>query len=137
MIRCRVKIERQFYPKSPATIQDGDFGIVTARIVWQDNGANYVDPILHPTFKTITIKGDSLPHIKMDGKTEYTLQAYETESDYGISYTVKMMGEVVDLSDPNKQRAFLRQILTERQVETLFETFIDPISSIKEGTRKN
>lgn len=136
VIRCRVKIERQFYPKSPATIQDGDFGIVTARIVWQDNGANYVDPILHPTFKTITIKGDSLPHIKMDGKTEYTLQAYETESDYGISYTVKMMGEVVDLSDPNKQRAFLRQILTERQVETLFETFIDPIQAIKEGTKE-
>ena len=136
VIRCRVKIERQFYPKSPATIQDGDFGIVTARIVWQDNGANYIDPILHPTFKTITIKGDSLPHIKMDGKTEYTLQAYETESDYGISYTVKMMGEVVDLSDPNKQRAFLRQILTERQVETLFETFIDPIQAIKEGTKE-
>ena len=136
VIRCRVKIDRQFYPKSPATINDGDFGIVTAHVIWKDSSEKYVAPILHPTFKTITIKGDSLPHIKIDGRTEYTLQAYETESDYGTSYTVKMMGEVVDLSHPDKQRAFLRQILTERQVETLFETFIDPIQAIKEGTKE-
>ena len=135
VIRCRVIPERQFFPKPPAVIHDGDFGIVTAKVIWQDNSEAYVKPILHPVFKSITIKGDSLPHIKLDGKTEYTLQAYETESDYGTSYTVKMMGEMVDLSSPDKQRAFLRQILTERQVDALFEAFIDPISAIKEGTK--
>lgn len=136
IIRCRVKIERQFFPKPPITIKDGEFGIVTASVIWYDKDNKYVSPQLHPTFKTITIKGDSLPAIRIDGKTEYTLQACETESDYGISYTVKMMGEVADLSNPQKQRAFLRQILTERQVETLFDAFIDPIQSIKESSKE-
>lgn len=130
LIRCRVTIERQFYPKNNQPIEDGEFGIVSARVTWFDE--SYATPVTHPVYKTITIKG-AMPALTPGSGKEYLVQAYETESDYGISYTVKLMNENVVLETREQQYAFLSQILTERQVMNLFHTFEKPIDIIKAG----
>ena len=129
LMKAKVKIINQFYPKPPATIEEGSFGIVTAKIVEWDNTS--AEPILHPTYQTITIKGNRLPKIVMN--EEYIVHGYETSSEYGISYTVAMMSELVDLSTPEKQRAFLSELITPKQLESLFNTFENPYEVIKTG----
>lgn len=129
LMKAKVKITNQFYPKPPATIEEGTFGIVTAKIVEWDNTS--AEPVLHPTYQTITIKGNRLPKIVMN--EEYIVHGYETSSDYGISYTVAMMSELVDLSTPEKQRAFLSELITPKQLESLFNTFENPYEVIKTG----
>lgn len=134
VVRCKVTIQNQFFPKLPRKIEAGTFGIVTANVLWEDE--NYLPTQPHPTYGTITLKGDSLPALEPYSKTEYMVQAYETTSDYGLSYTIQMMTEIVDLSDEKKQRAYLRQIISERLVDALFDTFDNPIEAIKEGDRE-
>ena len=129
VIKCRVKITNQFYPKLPQKIQEGGFGILVAKVLEYDSTLEV--PELHPIYKTITIKGDCLPEISI-GK-EYDIQAYHTASDFGVSYTLKFISELIDLSTPDKQRLFLEQILTPLQVENLFKTFDKPFDVIKSG----
>ena len=78
-IRCKVRIEKQFYPKEGA-IEDGDFGIVSARVLWFDE--TYTIPEVHPYYKTINLKGN-LPAMEAGNGVEYMVQAWETVSDYG------------------------------------------------------
>lgn len=130
IIRCRVTVQRQFYPKAPGKITDGSFGIVAVKVNWVDE--TFTQPNLHPIYKTITIKGDSLPAMEAGDGKEYMVQAYETVSDYGTSYTVKMINEIVELKTSEQQRKFLSAILTERQVDNIFKVFDKPIDVIKE-----
>ena len=87
LLKAKVRMTGQFYPKPPATIEEDSFGIITASVL--DVQPDSCQPEIHPRFQTITIKGNRLPQLQI-GK-EYIVHAYETSSDYGISYTVLMM----------------------------------------------
>lgn len=128
-LKARVKIVNQFYPKPPATIEEGTFGIVTARVLEVYDQS--VEPYIHHQYQTITIKGNHLP--KIETGNEYVVHGHETTSEYGVSYTVMMMTENVVLDTQEKQRAFLSQLVSERQLESLFKAFENPYEVIKAG----
>lgn len=132
LINCQVEITRQFYPKAPAPLVEGEFGIVVGKVLEWDRSAH--EPQLHPVYRTITIKSDRLPDIKVGDGRVYYLKAYECESDYGISYLVQLMTEKVDLTTEAEQRAFLKRIISEKQVDALFRMFDNPIDVIQHGT---
>lgn len=131
VIKCRVRVDKQFYPKPPAPIEEGKFGIITARVIDWDR--NYEEPQLHPVYRTISVKG-LMPELEAGSDKEYYLQAWETTSDYGLSYTIQLMSEKHELKTREQQEKFLRAIITERQVEALFQTFENPVDAILNGT---
>lgn len=122
-IKVEVKFAKQFYPKYDETIEDGDFGIVSWEIINVIEG----NPIPHPIFDTITTKGNMCSVNRLE---TYTIIAREAPNEYGMQYDLLYVGQPADLSTVQQQKIFLSKILTEKQVEELFNTFDSPITHI-------
>ena len=88
------------------------------------------NPFINKIFKTITVKG-ILDYT--DTNMEYVITAKEENDKYGISYKLLDMRTNVDLSDVNVQKNFLKAILTEKQVENLYNKLPNPLKVIEEG----
>lgn len=122
-IKCLVKLNRQFYPKD-IPIKNGDFGIVSLSVQEVLEGE-----VTTSKWGTITVTGSLC---EMNKEDTYTLVAAEVEDEkYGKQYKSIYISKVVNLSDIHSQKIFLKKILTERQVENLFQTFESPITIIE------
>lgn len=124
IIRVEVEFSKQFFPKFDEPIYEGDFGIVSWKVLKVEEGA----PQVHPIFKTITVKGHMCEFSKYE---TYTIIAREAPNDFGMQYDLIYIGQVADFSSPDVQRTFLERILTPLQVESLFDTLDNPIETIK------
>ena len=131
LIKCRVAFTKQFFPKPPALIEEGKFGIIAVKVLDWDKG--YEEPKAHPIYQTITVKG-LMPEVIEGEYKEYFLQGWETTSDYGTSYTIQLMTEKHELKTREQQYKFLRAIITEKQTEALFEVFENPVEAILSGS---
>lgn len=126
MVKCKVKINKQFFPKNNEKIKSGDFAILSASVIEVIEG-----DVEQNKWGCITISGNT---IEYDYGTIYTLIAKEKPSDkFGMQYSIVSMFEEADLSDKGNQRTFLLKFLTENQVENLYSTFENPIDIIEEG----
>ncbi|GAA0083405.1 AAA family ATPase [Clostridium sp. CTA-6] len=122
VIKCKVKLNRQFFPKNNEEICNGDFAILSVNITEQIEGTPQMSK-----WNTITIKGNVC---EIDNDKEYMIVATEENTDYGVQYNLIYFSEYVELTTVSDQKKFLSQILTEKQLENIFEVFDNPIEII-------
>lgn len=125
IIKARVKVVRQFYPKNK-NMESGDWGILTTEIVENIEG----QPCIDPKWNTITIKGIFPEWCYGE---EYMLIAKEEEKGkYQYpSYEVITFFKQMDLSSQDNQKKFLKRILTDKQVEEVLKTIENPIEILE------
>lgn len=122
IIKCKVKLNKQFFPKNNEVICSGDFAILSVNVIENIEGNPKISK-----WNTITIKGNVC---EIDDKKEYIVVATEEETDYGIQYNILYICEYVELTTISDQKKFLSQILTEKQLENIFNTLKNPIEVI-------
>ncbi len=126
-IKCRIKIARQFFPKNNQKINNGEFAILSAYVIETLEG----EPKIDNKWNTITITGNVC---EINPKETYTLIAKEINNErFGVQYQIVFIGKIYDLTDEYKQRIFLSKIITEKQVESLYLTYKNPIEVLDNG----
>lgn len=126
-IKCRVRIARQLFPKGNKRIKSGEYAILSAYVIDVLEG----EPKVDSKWKTITLTGNMC---EFDSNEVYTVMANEVENEkFGTQYQIVFIGKVYDLTDATKQRAFLSKIITEKQVESLFLTYNNPVEILDNG----
>lgn len=124
-IKCVVEVNRIFYPKNE--VNDGDWAAFLCNVVSIDEDSSLFESSIKCT--------GIVPALSYSEK--YHLIAKQTENErYGIGYEVIRMNKYVDLENEIDQRAFLDQILTEKQVNSLYENLENPFICISNGDVK-
>lgn len=84
-------------------------------------------------FPTVVFKG-ALPPIDTE-KTYYfeVEMVADTKSAYGVGFNILFMTQRVRLTKFEEQKLFLESILTEHQIDILYEELIDPFEAIDSG----
>lgn len=122
LIKCLVSIEHIFYPK--ATVQAGDWASFSCTLLDVYEG--------EPKTKRngmLMVKG-KVPELNF--LDHYTLLAkHSFHEQYGHQYEVLHMNKLVNLTDEVEQRAFLEYILSEAQINSLYESLDNPFEIIK------
>lgn len=121
-VKCKVKVIKQLFPKGD--IEAGTWGMVLADVLQVMEG---------------DVKFNKSGYIKLVGtmpdinyENEYVVTAKEeTHEKFGFQYKIMRMGLGIDLSSPENGRVFLSKILTENQVEALYEALNDPIEALE------
>ncbi len=81
-----------------------------------------------------TIKAAGIISFEPKAKGEYIIMGeYEKDEKWGWQFKIDGGYENIKLDTLEEKRLFLEQILTERQVESLFNTFEDPFQHIEQG----
>ncbi len=124
-IEAKVTLNRVLFPKSGH--QDGDYAIASMYLKESIKGEVIVDEI----WNTITVVGN-MPRLKTEAV--YTLKAEKEYNDKykSYQYKVKYIGIPMDSSTKEGQRLFFEALLTEKQVEAIFEEFDNPLEIILE-----
>ena len=123
VIKCTAKLGKVLYPKSP--LQNGDFGIVSMFLVDEEVGRVEV----HPTYKTFVVKGT---FCKLNFEDKYNLTMVQVDDKkWGKQYELLFLKTEANLETVYEQKEFLRVSLSERVVNSLYETFENPIEVIE------
>ena len=81
-----------------------------------------------------TIKAAGIISFEPKAKGEYIIMGeYEKDEKWGWQFKIDGGYENIKLDTLEEKRLFLEQILTERQVESLFNTFEDPFQYVEQG----
>ena len=117
--------EKRIYPTSLA--EYNDFGIFAVKVVETEHW----DMIEYNRYGNITIKGN-MPNLEI-GKTYIATVRRKNDARYGLGYEVVVPPYMKPFSTVEEQRVFLSTILTQRQVDSLFQAYPseDVISLIK------
>ena len=123
-----------FYPKiNPREFKAGTWGILevdVGRIIEGNFPAGFSR---NGWFPTITIKG-TLPPLDFNKEYYFEVEMVEDHrSPYGIGFNVLFMTQKVRLTKTEEQKLFLESILTEHQINILYEELIDPFEAIDGG----
>lgn len=129
IIKGTARLKRIMFPKG-AFSTSGGWTIASFEPINVEEGEIEV----HKDFGTFTIKGD-MPPLRSKGEYHFTIEEGERHPQFGVSYENVFMRQDVhlDKADPKSVRNFLKVIMTEKQVESLYDEFEDPISVIEEG----
>ncbi|MGL6184735.1 MAG: AAA family ATPase [Clostridium chrysemydis] len=123
-IKCKIKLSKQLFPKNK--IKNGEYGILSVSIL----EVIYGEPDINK-WGTITITGNMC---EIEQEEVYTIIANEIMDDkYGKQYKVVYIGSEVKLDTPEDQKIFFSKILTQKQVDNLFEAFSNPINVLENG----
>ena len=123
-IKCKVKLSKQLFPKGK--ISNGEYAILSVRVIECIEG----EP-KNSSWGTITIVGNVC---EIDPNEVYTIIGKEVINEkYGIQYELIYIGKHIELDSIDEQKIFLSKIITENQIESLFDTFENPIKVIEEG----
>lgn len=123
MIKVKVKIERQFYPKNKQ-IETGEYAIMSVSVIDIIEG----EPEVNHKYGTLSIKGVMC---SWEYGEVYTLIAKQLEdTQYGSQYSIITIFKEADLSNVNNQKAFLSRILTDKQIKFIYDTLPNPIQTI-------
>lgn len=126
-IKCKIKLSKQLFPKNK--VHNGEYAILSVKIVEVLEG----EPTIS-SWGTITIVGNVC---EIDENEIYTIIAKETMNEkYGLQYELIYIGSQIKINSVQDQKIFLSKILTENQVDNLFETFKKPLDIIKQGDVK-
>lgn len=124
-IEAKVTLNRVLFPKSKH--QDGDYCIASMYLKEAIEG----DIKLDETWETLTVVGN-MPKLRTN--TVYTLKAEKEYNDKykSFQYKVKYIGVPMVANTKEGQKLFFEAVLTEKQVESLFEVFDNPLQIIME-----
>lgn len=131
-VKGTAKLKRIMYPKGVSST-NGGFAIALFELTSVEEGK----PEINDAYHTFTIKGDMPP---LDIKSEYyfVIEEGERHPKFGLSYESVFMRQNININkdDEDSVKQFLRMILTERQVDSLYDTFKNPIEVIELGNIK-
>ena len=116
-------MDRIIYSKNSKKVQSGDFAIFSMRITkWIDNKIDEIE--------TIKLKGTTCT---LEYGTTYKVfcKLAETHEIYGDTYGLIYISKCIDISNKDKQKEFLRNVLNENLVEKLFDEYDDVIKLLE------
>lgn len=122
LLKCLVRLEKIFYPKGH--IQAGEWASFVCGIeeIYEGEAKTNKNGLL-------MVKG-KVPEINYYDK--YVLLAkYTCHETYGNQYEILCMNKFVNLTDPTEQRQFLEYVLTEKQINTLYDSLDNPFEAIQ------
>lgn len=123
-IKCKIRIKTIYYPKDLGEFEPGDFASFSACIIEDKEG---FPKTRHGYLMLSGIVND------LDRKAEYIVTArYKCDPVYGDEYRIVCMNKVINLQDSVEQRMFLEHILTDRQVERLYDALKNPFQVIRD-----
>lgn len=125
-LKCEFYCQRQriMFPKNNK-YEDGDFAIVSARVVEAIQG----EPKLHEIYQTITLKG-KLAYMEEGGTYRVVAKEVYDEKFKSYNYNVEFMNEIIKVDTKEEQYDFLSTFLTDKQVHSIFETYDNPMEII-------
>lgn len=124
ILKLECTLDRIFYPKYAKKIKSGEFGIFRANVV------NTLENTIYP-YGAIKLKG-TCPSIEYGTTYKVYCKLSEQNEQYGDTYEIIYISKMVDISNKNKQKEFLKNIINENLVEKLFETYDDVIKLLEE-----
>jgi exodeoxyribonuclease V alpha subunit len=128
ILKCTITINKILFPKN-GYVEDGNFAIFSATVDDVEEGEPHLNK-----YNSISVKGGSCA---LSYAKKYNLLAKEKYDDkWGYQYEICYINEKIKLNSIEDKRIFLLNILTEKQVDSLFETFKDPIKVLEEGDIK-
>lgn len=114
-----VTFVNRFYPRT--VVKDGDWQICQVRS--KDNGDNFV---VKGTMVAMNNNGDYDTEYKIVARLEWD----DRREEWG--YTIAYSQEIYEFKTVEDQKIFLRQILNDSQLESLFSMYTDPIKTIED-----
>lgn len=123
ILKFESALDRIIYPKYSKKVQSGDFAIFSMRITkWIDNKIDEIE--------TIKLKGTTCT---LEYGTTYKVfcKLAETHEIYGDTYGLIYISKCIDISNKDKQKEFLRNVLNENLVEKLFDEYDDVIKLLE------
>ncbi|MEX3625149.1 AAA family ATPase [Viridibacillus arvi] len=129
VIKGTARLKKIMFPRGSYSTSGG-FTIASFEPIEIEEGELEV----HPVYKTFTIKGE-LPPLRDKGEYYFTIEEGERHPQFGVSYENIFMRQDINLDTSNKEsvKSFLKVIMTENQVNALYEAFDDPMSIIESG----
>lgn len=128
IIVAKVQLHNYRYPKNKAH-SSGEFAIVLLEIKEIIEGSVPSDAYTRYGANTIIVTGN-MPRLDYD--IDYILQAkLVRDPKWGIQYNSENIRMDYNLDDPKDQRKFLSYFLSENQIDTLFESFDNPLEPLK------
>lgn len=125
---------RLIYPKIPIEeFVPGSWGILEVDVGQILQGSFPAGFSKNGWFPTVVFKG-ALPPIDTE-KTYYfeVEMVADAKSPYGVGFNILFMTQRVRLTKFEEQKLFLESILTEHQIDILYEELIDPFEAIDSG----
>lgn len=114
-------------PRYPLGKNGNNYGITTFRVREDLEGTTKVDKK-----GCITLVGEFFDIV--NPTKVYTITAKEiVHKTYGLQYELIFMYEATDFSNVTNQKAFLKYFLTERQIESFYKTYENPLAVIATG----
>jgi len=124
------KIKKIIFPKGVTSLETGEFAIVSCDLVRAIDGTFKINKYGSYSFKGI------LPVFNMyeDKDVEITIMANETKDEkYPNSYNIVTAYTDYKIDTEVGKRVFLSKLLTEKQLESLYAEFEDPLAVIASG----
>ena len=125
---------RLLYPKVPIEeFVPGSWGLLEVDVGQILQGSFPVGFSKNGWFPTVVFKG-ALPPIDTE-KTYYfeVEMVADSKSPYKVGFNILFMTQRVRLTKMEEQKLFLESILTEHQIDILYEELIDPFEAIDSG----
>ena len=117
------------YPKYPSVLGENgaNYGVTKWHISEMIEGELHSDCL----WGDITVTGNF--YFPLDSDVEYTVLAKENEHPtYGLQYVVLYVFEDIDFTKMDNQIAFLREFLSDLQIQELYNVYENPLSVIAE-----
>ena len=122
-IECIVRLKRIVYPQG--RVERGQWASLALDIISLIKGEPKIN-----RYGNLSAAG-IVPTLNYS--SEYYLTAeHKPSSQYPDSYEIICMNEKIDLENPDEQRLFLDTILTDAQVNNLYEQFSNPFEILKD-----
>ena len=135
IIRCRLRINRVFFPKNIEDFESGQWCALSCEVLDLFDGEVLTNYHTRGGKDYINVNGNYYGTLDFD--VEYNLTAsYSYKEPYGHQYNIITMQKAVSLTNPFEQRKFLEMILTESQINLLYENLPNPFETIKNNDRE-
>jgi len=122
ILKCLIKVDHVFFPKGKR-IEAGDWAAFNASVIDIYEGTPW-----YKSGKRISVSG-IVP--ETDFFKNYVLLAKATDHEtYGRQYEILCMSQEVNLDDPVEQRIFLEHVLSDHQINLLYESLENPFDAI-------
>lgn len=125
---------RLIYPKVPIEeFTPGSWGILEVDVGQILQGSFPAGFSKNGWFPTVAFKG-ALPPINTEKTYYFEIEMVaDAKSPYKIGFNILFMTQKVRLTKFEEQKLFLESILTEHQIDILYEELIDPFEAIDSG----
>lgn len=129
-VTLKVSLHNYRYPRDKVHVS-GDFAIVLFHVVKEIDGV--IDPNSYTQYgiNTIIVRGN-MPRIDTD--VEYVLDAKrDNDPKWGVQYVCENIRMDYNMENTEDQKKFLSYFLTDRQIESLFSSYPNPIKLLEQN----